>query len=1546
MRRVFYRITLRVLMVMTIVMLLPAAVNAVAGVPTVLSYQGRLTDNTGALLGGTGTVYYFRFSIWDTASIGSGTKLWPAATPGTTSLTVTDGVFNVSIGDVSNGYPDALTYNFQDTDTAYLQIEVSPNGTVFETLGPRQRITSASTAINAKTLQGLLPGTGANNLLTLGASGEIALTSGGVSTLGNVSLGTVSAGTWNGGLIGDAYLTKTGNWTGVFDGQEGSYYLNAANLTNFSTPFATAFAAKTTDDLTEGTVNKYFTSTAFTSAFTGKNISLLTNDAGYITASSVPVLSVNGNVGDVVLTTSDLVESSRLYFTDERAQDSVGSILSGDFTYDDATPLISIASIASSKITGTKTAAYISDFSSAAQSALTGLYEIPLTFGTGLTRTANTITVHTTQHIAKLSNLTGNGFVKTSGSDGTLSVDTNTYLTGNQTITLSGDIAGTGTTTITTTLATVNTNTGSTGSSTAIPVFTVNDKGLITAASTVAVVAPAGTLTGTALASNVVSSSLTSVGTIATGTWQGSVIGASYGGAGTISGILKANGSGTVSAAVAGTDYQVPLTFSTGLTSTSNTITNNLSTGVSGGQSVIGGTESGNNLTFSSTSNATKGSILFGTSAYDEVNNRLGIGTTSPATALDVNGISTMRNAVRFPLGSGTNRDLELRATNAGVDNFGAMAIYPTSGTNVGAALQFIPRGTGYTSNIKAQMTFFNTDFIADSTNYEFMVQRASGTDGYGFVSGAGGTGVRRPIWFDTSGVAAGAPSTSALFIGTNNRIGVGTASPSYRLDVQSSDAITANFTSTSTGTIRIQGTNNTVTSSSLYWNATDFPGFYIRNTSNTVNATAGVGFYLGTNGNAAASIGAVQEAANSLGALAFYAGGSGRSNTVPERVRITSNGWVGIGTTAPATVLDMASADVDGTFIRAVNSTSTGTNKNFIMGQGGSSAYGVTAWQNTGVFEAQSPGGLGVGAFEGDVKLYANTSRTPNMVIKNGTGRVGIGTTTPFTIFDVNAGSALFNNAFNIYGASTLATGSVFGRISNTLTSSRTIFALAETSNDASTPFYIQRNGSTHATAPNQVDIAVATSTGALTLATNNTERMRINAAGDSLFSNRVAITAGSVATGQNAFRITGTMAATTAASQTFMSMTATSTSGGGIYDFTGLLFIVDAGYTGSGTSWGMRFINNSAGTGTNYIGSFGNIGVEGIAGGTTSGANVGLKSQTYGGNTNIGVFSNTVFAKNGATNVGVLSLGLNTGTSPIQVGGYFGLQATAPTFTSAALIADNGATTSPIFLGRDNGSTVFSIIDGGNVGIGTAGPGYRLDVIGAAADTTVVRISTTSGNACTFSTVTGSFSCASDSRLKHAINSIDATDALTRLSALNPVLYRYNWQSAGDSRIAGFIAQEFETMFPDLVTTDPITGYKSLSYAPLMPYVISAIQEMHIKIARLPVYDDQTMMDRLTAFWDAIAARGEAVVEKMTTKQLCVEDVCVTRDQFLRMVQQIETAPVVSGGTGAGTIETPPSDPVVPPVESPAPDPAPSDTGEDSPLVDSGVPVETTTP
>jgi hypothetical protein len=74
--------------------------------------------------------------------------------------------------------------------------------------------------------------------------------------------------------------------------------------------------------------------------------------------------------------------------------------------------------------------------------------------------------------------------------------------------------------------------------------------------------------------------------------------------------------------------------------------------GRAGGQVLKGGTAAGENLTLASTANATKGKILFGNSAYDGVNNRLGLGTTAPAQVLDVHGQGIFSDALTIAVNS------------------------------------------------------------------------------------------------------------------------------------------------------------------------------------------------------------------------------------------------------------------------------------------------------------------------------------------------------------------------------------------------------------------------------------------------------------------------------------------------------------------------------------------------------------------------------------------------------------------------------------------------------------------------------------------------------------------------------------------------------------------------------------------------------------------------------------------------------------------------------------------------------------------------------
>jgi hypothetical protein len=85
--------------------------------------------------------------------------------------------------------------------------------------------------------------------------------------------------------------------------------------------------------------------------------------------------------------------------------------------------------------------------------------------------------------------------------------------TGDQTITLTGDITGSGTGSIATTLTTVNSNVGTFGSSTVVPVVTVNAKGLVTAVSNVTI-----TTSGTGDASTNTSTSVDSEVALFSGT--------------------------------------------------------------------------------------------------------------------------------------------------------------------------------------------------------------------------------------------------------------------------------------------------------------------------------------------------------------------------------------------------------------------------------------------------------------------------------------------------------------------------------------------------------------------------------------------------------------------------------------------------------------------------------------------------------------------------------------------------------------------------------------------------------------------------------------------------------------------------------------------------------------------------------------------------------------------------------------------------------------------------------------------------------------------
>ena len=90
-----------------------------------------------------------------------------------------------------------------------------------------------------------------------------------------------------------------------------------------------------------------------------------------------------------------------------------------------------------------------------------------------------------------------------------------------------------------------------------------------------------------------------------------------------------------------------------------------------------------------------------------------------------------------------------------------------------------------------------------------------------------------------------------------------------------------------------------------------------------------------------------------------------------------------------------------------------------------------------------------------------------------------------------------------------------------------------------------------------------------------------------------------------------------------------------------------------------------------------------------------------------------------------------------------------------------------------------------------------------------------------------------ASDSLLKK--NVLDVASALKRILALRPVTWHWKHDASDPALQHGFIAQEVEEQFPDLVTIkkwDDGTFRKFLSTKELIPYIVKAVEEQQEQI------------------------------------------------------------------------------------------------------------------
>lgn len=163
---------------------------------------------------------------------------------------------------------------------------------------------------------------------------------------------------------------------------------------------------------------------------------------------------------------------------------------------------------------------------------------------------------------------------------------------------------------------------------------------------------------------------------------------------------------------------------------------NQLLIGKPGSQNITGGTASGESLALISTSNATKGYIVFGASnnsAYHEATENLGLGTLTPAHKLSV--VSAGTNVARFTTTGGT---------------FGPrIDLYHNNTTSDGGGLFFYSNDIGTTQRLNSYIVNWSLDSTVASQDSEiqFCVQNNVNAGGCNTIARLSSLGV----WTDSS---------------------------------------------------------------------------------------------------------------------------------------------------------------------------------------------------------------------------------------------------------------------------------------------------------------------------------------------------------------------------------------------------------------------------------------------------------------------------------------------------------------------------------------------------------------------------------------------------------------------------------------------------------------------------------------------------------------------------------------------------------------------------------------------------------------------------
>ena len=165
-------------------------------------------------------------------------------------------------------------------------------------------------------------------------------------------------------------------------------------------------------------------------------------------------------------------------------------------------------------------------------------------------------------------------------------------------------------------------------------------------------------------------------------------------------------------------------------------------------------------------------------------------------------------------------------------------------------------------------------------------------------------------------------------------------------------------------------------------------------------------------------------------------------------------------------------------------------------------------------------------------------------------------------------------------------------------------------------------------------------------------------------------------------------------------------------------------------------------------------------------------------------------------------IRIGPNSGARSLLLGGWGTGTSEAWVRVSNGNLHLDSKSGHGLYLNHYHAGPIFMGIGGGNVGIGTENPAYKLDVVG---------------------TIRGNNVSPSDARLKKDIRPLE--NPLDKITRVRGVSFHWKDEKKGTDREIGVIAQEVEKEFPELVSTDG-EGYKSVAYGKLTAVLIEAVK------------------------------------------------------------------------------------------------------------------------